>query len=449
MSGYFVRAGPLDAGRYFVAVSYESGDLQETRQSQVRLVSRGRFEALPVAFEWTVGRLMQLRSEFLTGPSNGWFPQGLDGSRLPTLPDGIDLGSVQVTEEDDIGEFLRSFLEVAGTPTEEGSFPFRAVVNSTFFEDEPVPVWIVINPPLALTVPRHLPVPTGRSFSRTLETAGGTAPIALSLTSGELPTGATIAAGAPRIDADGVAAGSVDVTLEAVDVAGSASDGSTLMVGCVPLDGKTATTPLAAGSASCGFFFDAVAGSTAAVVVRTAKKQPKRPLSASVYLPSGQLSTSHRENAGKGRATLKQIDCETTGRYFVVLDGSPGDATELEAKIKIAAPRKDKGTDDLIEVGEVLEVSVPAYAGAKLVFVGKFDRKAKNAATIRRLIAPDGTEMPLDGLVDIKKRSVKLTADLGMSGVWRIEVEGAGGPAGKFKYQAKVKQPKVSGLFLD
>ena len=311
------------------------------------------------------------------------------------------------------------------------------------------PLELVIHPPLDVTVPRHVPVPSGRPFARAFERTGGTDPVTLSVVQGALPDGVEVDPVGAGFTGSDVAVGSHVATLSAVDVAGSESTGSTLFVSCAPFDGKTAATALSAADAACGFFFDAVAGSTADVVVRTSRKQPKRSLSAYVYLPGGQPSTSHRANDGRGRTTIKRIDCEETGRYFVVLDAAPGGATELTAKIKITAPGKEKGTDDLLEVGEILAIDVSAYAGAKLVFVGKFDRKAKNAATVRRLIAPDGTEMPLDGLVDIKKRSVKLTADLGRSGVWRIEIEGADGPAGKFKYQAKVKQPKESGLFLD
>jgi hypothetical protein len=58
------------------------------------------------------------------------------------------------------------------------------------------------------------------------------------------------------------------------------------------------------------------------------------------------------------------------------------------------------------------------------------------------LVRPDGTAMPLAGLVTESAKGVSLAATLDQSGTWTVRLRGQSGGTGPLKYAYKLKVPK-------
>src|SRR5262249_9151681 len=157
-------------------------------------------------------------------------------------------------------------------------------------------------------------------LSRPLPSSGGTAPFTNTIDQGVLPHGTSVAPGELRLVGSADSPGSYPFQMTATDLAGSASTLPTTGVVCVPFG----TTPLALGSAACGYWFDAVQGSTASFSINTEAKQPKRSLRVVVLDTDGTTVLPVNVRLAKGKASISGFTAPSTGRFYVIVASDTG-----------------------------------------------------------------------------------------------------------------------------
>lgn len=125
------------------------------------------------------------------------------------------------------GLTLSSSGLLSGIPRAAGSYPYTIAAGGAGGATDHVQCILQVNPPAppaaTLTITSACPLPTGvvgSSYSQTLSTSGGTAPITLSISTGSLPAGLTLTAGV--ISGTPTGAGTSNFTLLATDSANPA-----------------------------------------------------------------------------------------------------------------------------------------------------------------------------------------------------------------------------------
>lgn len=142
------------------------------------------------------------------------------------LPDGIGF-------DEETGQ-------IAGKPTEAGSFTLTFQVTDNNGASDSVQITFVVADPPAITTSTLADLTVGTSTPRTLQAQGGTAPLTWSLTSGTLPAGLTLDPGTGTISGAATASGRVDLTFTVTDANQvSATRALTLAVNAAPTIGTT------------------------------------------------------------------------------------------------------------------------------------------------------------------------------------------------------------------
>jgi hypothetical protein len=299
---------------------------------------------------------------------------------------------------------------------------------------------LVVNPELEFHVGEFVAFAQDKAVVRRCPYSGGTAPYTLSVSGGSLPAGIATEPGEICFTGAATAAGSTPMTLAGSDVAGSAAEVDTTGVVCVPFG----PAPLAAGASACGFWFDAVQGSTVSVGVTTAKKQPKRPLRVAMVGSDGTTGIPVAAKLRSGKATVSRFVAPSSGRFYLIVASDDGDATQLVADAGIAAPRSGSGESGPDDFGPGAEftVEIGALAGADLSFTAKPDKSGLQLSVVR-LVDPDGAAVTLPaGAVVERKGTVRLKTKLASSGTWKLVLGAKPGLAGRFSYKFKLKEPK-------
>jgi hypothetical protein len=199
---------------------------------------------------------------------------------------------------------------------------------------------------------------------------------------------------------------------------------------------------LADGASACGYWVDAVAGSTVKAVVATAPRQAKRTLRAVWIGPDGRVIDTKKLTGGKGRAKAAGLPCPASGRYFLVLASSDGPATVLRASGSDAPPARASGRIDAFAAASPQTFEIGAIAPAKFDLVLTPDPKSKLRVALSFVTSPSGAQVPLAGVVPDKKGVVRFSTTLGESGTWKVVVASAPGTDGRLSWSMKLHQPK-------
>jgi hypothetical protein len=153
--------------------------------------------------DWTAGEAYDQQ----IGSSGGTAPlkcEIVDGS----LPVGLAL------------DFESGAAKISGTPTEAGSYDFDIRITDANGAEAVLSASIVVNPRPAIATTDLPDWSASHAFSQVIETIGGTAPLSISLTGGNLPEGF-------ELSEDGLLSGSTeavgrhDFRIEVVDAAGA------------------------------------------------------------------------------------------------------------------------------------------------------------------------------------------------------------------------------------
>lgn len=426
---YLPLGGPLRAslgarppGTYRVRVKHESGArvAPYTLQCFSELtLSAGTFKT------WTVGRPYEVAVEFKGGVA----PYTLTVESPFVKPAGLILDSANA--------------RVGGAPTEAGTFDFSLTTRDAATPNNlaSLPVHLVVNPALEFTLGEFLAMPLGKSLDRRGAYTGGTAPLTFETTSGGLPDGVAFAPGEFRFVGTPTAAGSTPFALQGTDVAGSQASGQSTGVVCVPFG----AAGLAAGASACGFWFDAIQGTTVSISVKTAKKQPKRPLRMVIVGPDGNTSLPAAPKNGTGKTSLSGFVTPASGRFYCVVASDAGDATQLTGALKLKAAKKGAGDSgpDLVEPGTDVPVEFGAFAGTTLSFTVKTEKGSAMQLRLPYLVTPDGTAIAL-ATADVTQAtgSITFARTLDTAGTWTVVLGAKPGPGGRFSWKYGLKAPK-------
>lgn len=260
-----------------------------------------------------------------------------------------------------------------GSPLDVGTFNFTigAADSGEPVHNGSTTQVFKINEQLSFSAPELTGVAISRATSVNLGRVGGTDPITVTELVGTLPNGLSISEDF-EISGTATEPGGGLISFDAIDVAGSPASMSTTLVVCSPIDSKNEQLPFAAGDAASGFYFDALAGGSINLKIKTAKKRAKRLYDVLVLGPDGQIVAGGVRKASKaGKITLKKVPTPKSGRYFVAFSSATGDATELLGTLKAALPKSGGALLERMELGSQYIVEFGALEGAKLTLKGK------------------------------------------------------------------------------
>jgi hypothetical protein len=396
---------------------------------------------------WTVGRPISVPVDIkggippyvLTVLEPFKKPDGLILDGVNLLVGGIPTGP-QAAPIPAGGSYTYGFIlsaQDAATPSNTASGPINFTVNDT----------------LKSHIGDFLAVPYNKALNRPAPYAGGTAPYTATVDEGLMPHGVSFAPGELTLVGTADVPGSYPVQITAKDIALSAATSQSTGVCCTPLG---STTPLALGAGACGFYLDAVQGSTVTIAVKTAPKQAKRLLRAAVLDTDGTTILDTNAKGGKGKAGVKFV-APSSGRFFFVLASDTGDASSLVGVGKVTATKSGAGQDPDINfvAGKQYAVKFGALAGAKITFVGKPDRSGL-ALRALYMLDPNGNIVTIaptevterNGTVTVKK-TLPTSDTENLSGTWKLVIGALPGPQGHFTYSYRVTEPKGGAYSFD
>jgi hypothetical protein len=416
--------GPVPAGAYAVGVRHTSGVTVPayTVQAYVPL----SMDAAPLR-SWTVGRPY----DFALGVTDGIAPY-LASTVSASLPDGLG--------------FNQANQHVIGTPSLVGSFSVTVQLM-----DGGTPANIVqrtqtvtIHDVLKLAVAPFVGFPLGKPAETTLPTTGGTPPFTLAMTSGELPSGLVFDPNSFHVTGTLTAGPSSAFELDGVDVAGSTDHVATRGVVAHPSSGKNVVADLVTGEDACGWWFDAVEGSTVSFTATTAKGHVKRVLAGLVLAPDRSAVLTGKIKTKLGSLTGSGFLCPASGRYYVIASSTDGEATQLLGNVHVAPPKAGKSKIAVFAPVDTTTVEVGALSGATLTLKFAGEKKTGLVAKVVSVTDPTGTQVPFVASVKATAIGGTLTMALPVGGTWTI-VLGAtstNGNPGKLSYSYAVKQPK-------
>ena len=422
--------GPLAAGTYRIGVTHTSEVTIPTYSVQAYLalaVGSG-----PVK-DWTIGRDFD-QSLDITG---GVPPYSVSGSGA--LPPGIVFSPLD--------------QHVVGTPTTVGTFRFTTQVSDAGSPANSInrSELVVIHDVLKVAVARYVGFPVARELDLDLPTTGGTTPFALSMTAGALPEGLAFGPNSLHVTGTAAAQPSVSLELDGVDVAGSADHITTRAVVASATDIPNAPAALAAGDDACGWWFDAVQGSTVSFKAKTAKGQVKRLLTGAVLAPDRSEVTTATVKGKLGGLSVSKLVCPLSGRYYVIAASADGEATQLLGSVAVTAPKSGKAKLVDFTQTATTTVEVGALPGAVLTLTMKGDKKQQLTPKVVSVTKPDGTPVVFGQNVVTDGFNATLTMTLPEGGTWTIVVgaTSATGNAGKLSYSYKLAQPKGAAYSAD
>jgi len=425
-----LEVGAVPAGSYRLRVRSVSGDTVPSYV--VQIYDHLHVDATPLK-SWTVG----FPYEQTIPVTNGYPPYAFTVA-FGRSPPGI--------------QFDAAAGRASGTPAEPGTYDFTLVVQDAGnpAHSDSVVEHVVIAPPLHIDLGEFVGLPLGRPVDTTRAHVGGTAPLTVTVTAGAAPSGVALASDDLRFTGEATVPGSTAISISAVDVAGSESSTSTTCVVCVPAPAPKTPVDLHAHERAVGFFYDAVAGSTATVAVTNAPKvESKRALSIVVLGPDGSPVTGGKMRPGKGRAAAVNAPAPLTGRYFAVVTADDGEDEPLLGTVTVKPPTKTVGTLAAVQPGTTFEISFGALAGARLSLTARPERKSHASLSIVALVDPSGGIVSVDGAAKTKGTTASLATELSKSGTWTARVAATGGQPGKVTYVVKVVEPKGAKFSAD
>ena len=422
--------GGLGPGPVYIRIAHNSGDLID--DYTVQAFSRIAVSTSGVP-EWTVRRTINQAIQ-ITGGIAPYTLRVKPGSQLPRgmiLDDAngrligspLDVGTVTFTVE----------AADAGDPLHSGSFTQAFKINSL----------------LSFSAPALTGVALSRETDVNLGRLGGTNPITVDEFTGTLPNGLTLTEDF-HIRGTATEPGGGDLTLKATDLAGSTATMETTLVVCIPVRGKNEQLPFAAGDAAAGYYFDALAGGTINLKIKTAKKRAKRAYDVLVLGPDGNIVVGGKVKVKAGTIIMKKVPTPRTGRYFVAFSSSDGgDETQLLGTLKTALPKKGAGALERLELGEQFIVEFGALSGASFTLKGKTTDLMEIAVDF--IIQPDGTPIPFNAVtVANKKGKVTITVSgLTQDGTYAIYMQPRKTDLADFAFKFKLKQPKGGAFSID
>lgn len=419
---YKAVTGPLAAGTYRVRVAHLSG----VRLADYSVQAFSKLEFSSSAFQpWTVGRPYNVAVNIKGGIPP--FTLAIDSPFV--IPPGLILDGANA--------------RVRGNPSKEGLYNFilSAKDSANPSAQASGPVSFLVNPELKSHLGEFVAFARNKNVNRPAGFVGGTAPYTATIADGSTPAGIT-AEGGPALSFTGSATtpGSTPFNFTGSDVAGSGETTSVLGVVCLPLG----SADLAFGASACGFYVDAVQGSTVSVGVKTVAKQAKRSLRIAMLDMDGTTELSSKSKNGKGSASISGFVAPATGRYYCVVASDDGAATQLVATAKVVADKSGGGNNgpNNFVAGKTFAAEVGALAGAQLSFTATPDGSGLALKAIY-LIDPNGTIVTFDaGDVVAKGKGVSITHTLNVTGTWQVLLGALPGPQGHFNYSFKLKQPK-------
>jgi hypothetical protein len=415
--------GAVGAGSYRARVVHDSGARVDDYTLQVFAKLTLSSDAFP---PWTVGRPYSL-------------PVTMTGG-VPAYALSVDIPYVPPPGLVFDGPGAR----VTGTPTAAGTYTFALTARDTCTPKNAASVnqVFVVNPALTFQFGEFFALPAGRALDRPAPYSGGTAPFTFTTTQGSFPAGIDFAPGEFRFVGTPAAPGGTHFKLEASDVAGSTATTETTGVVCAQIG---ESSPLGADSSACGFWFDAVQGTSVSIAVKTAKKQPKRVLRVVMVGSDGSTTIPAPAKGGKGKASVSKFLAPSTGRYFCIVASDAGPATALTATGKLVLPKKGAGDtgENVFVPGHKLNVEIGVLAGATVTFSAKPDKTSGLEVRTQYLMDPAGTAIAFPpGEVVESKGGISFKHVFATSGTWTIVLGAKNGPSGTFKYTYTVKQPK-------
>lgn len=382
-------------------------------------------------FAWTVGR--PLNQPLVVNGGIGPFDIVL--KKGSALPPGIALDAANA--------------RVVGTPLSPGSETYSLVTTDSAdpANTHTVTLDLLINDELEFTAPLLTGIALGKVTDVSLGRSGGTPPIAITNFVGVLPDGLELTEDF-HVTGQTNEAGGGRISFLATDVAGSQVQVDTTLVACARLDGGKMSVSLDAGDSAAGFYFDAVAGSTANVALSTLKKKAQRDLQVLLVGPDGRTVEGGTLKLARGKALLKGVTLPLSGRYFFVFSsGDGGPATQLAAALKLTLPKKGEG-EALFDFGDDLSFDFGALDGTQMTITGKTTLNMN--MRVVTLYRPDGTVYPMAGILENQaKGRFKFTFRLDQSGTWTIVLGHKPGPVGEVDYGYSFKQPKGGTYSVD
>jgi hypothetical protein len=263
------------------------------------------------------------------------------------------------------------------------------------------------------------------------------------MSSGALPDGLAFEPNSLHITGAATPGPSSAFELDGVDVAGSADHVATRAVVAVQLTGKKVPADLAAGTDACGWWFDAVAGSTVTFSVSTARGQPRRMLTGALLAPDRSLVATGKIIGRLGSVAGSRLICPQSGRYYFVASSTDaGPATQLLGTLGLGLPRSGKGLVKSFAPSQTQTIKFGAVPGSTAIVRFTGDARQKLTAKIVSVIDPNGDPVNFPPRVKPTPTGGTLTLPLPVGGTWTI-VLGAtstSGASGKFTYSFVVKQ---------
>jgi hypothetical protein len=418
-----LTVGAIAAGSYRIRVRSVAGDIVPAYT--VQATNRLRIDHAALK-SWTSG--IAYAQDV---PVSGGLPPYTFQVQTGTAPPGI--------------VFDAPAHRASGLPLTPGTYDFTLSVQDSGNPPH-VDQWphhVVIAAPIAFDFGRFVAFPAGRAVDATRPHVGGTPPLVVTKTAGVLPDGLSLAPGDLRFTGTTTTPGAYPMTIDVVDAPGSSASSSTIGVVCAALTARKTPVDLAAHAPACGFYYDAVAGSTATIAVANAPKvKVKRTLSLVILGPDGLPVTGGKIKPGKGKATATTVPAPVTGRYFAVVDAGDGDDEPLLGTPTVKPPTKGVGTIPDVQPGTNFEITFGALAGAKLTLLAKPEKKSGSSLEIVTFFDPDGDPVDLTGVATTKASAASLVTKLEKSGTWRVRVRATGGQNGKATYTIKLAEPK-------
>jgi large repetitive protein len=134
------------------------------------------------------------------------------------------------------GLALSSNGDLAGTPTQSGTFNFSVTATDTYGDTGTFPFTLVVAPAtIALAPPTLFPATPGVFYSSVLTASGGVGTYTFSLVSGNLPRGLTLAADGTLIGTVDDVVGLYTFTVQAVDANGQVGSMKLLLKVAMPM----------------------------------------------------------------------------------------------------------------------------------------------------------------------------------------------------------------------
>jgi hypothetical protein len=415
------------AGTYKIGVRHVSGEAIPTYTVQSYLALD--MAAAPLV-DWTVGRDYDVALGVVGG-----IPPIAATTPASAMPPGLGL--------------LQPTLHAVGRPTTPGTYQVAVQVRD---DGNPANVLqrmqtVTIHDVFKMPIAPFVCFPAGRTVDATLPTHGGTPPFTLTMSSGALTPGLAFAPNSLHVVGTATPGPSSAFELDGVDVAGSADHVPTRAVVAVQITGKKIPADLASGVDACGWWFDAVEGSTVTFSVATAKGAAKRALTGAFLAPDRSLVATGKIVGKLGAVAASKLVCPQSGRYYFV--GSTTDvglATQLLGTATVTLPKAGKGLNKTFAPKATTTIEFGAVPGSTATVHFAGDKKATLVAKIVAVLDPAGTPVAFVEYVRATALGGTLTMPLATGGTWTV-VLGAtstSGVPGKLTYSYSLKQLRGS-----